>query len=30
VTFSAIDANTFAEQDRAAEHGEIVAELIAA
>jgi KipI family sensor histidine kinase inhibitor len=30
VTFSAIDAKTFAEQDRAAEHGEIVAELIAA
>jgi KipI family sensor histidine kinase inhibitor len=30
VTFAAIDAKTFAEQDRAAEHGEIVAELIAA
>jgi KipI family sensor histidine kinase inhibitor len=30
VTFSAIDARTFAEQDRAAEAGEIVAELIAA
>lgn len=30
VTFSAVDAKTFAEQDRAAEHGEIVAELIAA
>jgi KipI family sensor histidine kinase inhibitor len=29
VTFSAIDAKTFAEQDRAAEKGEIVAELIA-
>ena len=29
VTFSAIDARTFAEQDRAAEAGEIVAELIA-
>src|SRR3954466_8981140 len=29
VTFSAIDAKTFAEQDRAAENGEIVAELIA-
>jgi KipI family sensor histidine kinase inhibitor len=29
VTFSAVDAKTFAEQDRAAEHGEIVAELIA-
>jgi hypothetical protein len=29
VTFSAIDAKTFAEQDRAAEGGEIVAELIA-
>jgi KipI family sensor histidine kinase inhibitor len=29
VTFAAIDAKTFAEQDRAAEHGEIVAELIA-
>ena len=30
VTFSAVDARTFAEQDRAAEAGEIVAELIAA
>jgi KipI family sensor histidine kinase inhibitor len=30
VTFSAIDAKTFAEQDRAAEHGEIVAELMSA
>ena len=30
VTFSVVDAKTFAEQDRAAEHGEIVAELIAA
>ena len=30
VTFTAVDAKTFAEQDRAAEHGEIVAELIAA
>jgi 5-oxoprolinase (ATP-hydrolysing) subunit B len=30
VTFSAVDAKTFAEQDRAAEHGEIIAELIAA
>ena len=30
VTFAAVDARTFAEQDRAAEHGEIVAELIAA
>jgi KipI family sensor histidine kinase inhibitor len=30
VTFSRIDARTFAEQDRAAEAGEIVAELIAA
>ena len=29
VTFSAVDAKTFAEQDRAAEAGEIVAELIA-
>jgi len=29
VTFSAVDAKTFAEQDRAAERGEIVAELIA-
>src|SRR4030081_929891 len=29
VTFMAVDAKTFAEQDRAAEHGEIVAELIA-
>jgi len=30
VTFSAIDAKTFAEQDRAAEYGEIVAELMSA
>jgi KipI family sensor histidine kinase inhibitor len=30
VTFSAVDAKTFAEQDRAAEAGEIVAELMAA
>lgn len=30
VTFSVVDAKTFAEQDRAAERGEIVAELIAA
>ncbi len=30
VTFSPVDAQTFAEQDRAAEAGEIVAELIAA
>jgi KipI family sensor histidine kinase inhibitor len=30
VTFSAVDAKTFLEQDRAAEHGEIVAELMAA
>jgi 5-oxoprolinase (ATP-hydrolysing) subunit B len=30
VTFSAIDARTFAEQDRAAEAGKIIAELIAA
>src|ERR1700684_4097904 len=30
VTFSAVDARTFAEQDRAAEAGEIVAELMAA
>jgi KipI family sensor histidine kinase inhibitor len=30
VTFSPVDAQTFAEQDRAAEGGEIVAELIAA
>jgi 5-oxoprolinase (ATP-hydrolysing) subunit B len=30
VTFSAVDGKTFAEQDRAAEAGEIVAELIAA
>lgn len=30
VTFSIVDAKTFAEQDRAAEAGEIVAELIAA
>jgi KipI family sensor histidine kinase inhibitor len=29
VTFSAVDARTFAEQDRAAENGEIVAELLA-
>ena len=29
VTFSAVDAKTFAEQDRAAEAGEIVAELMA-
>ncbi len=29
VTFSAVDAKTFAQQDRAAENGEIVAELIA-
>jgi 5-oxoprolinase (ATP-hydrolysing) subunit B len=29
VTFSAVDAKTFAEQDRAAEQGEIVAELMA-
>ena len=29
VTFSAVDAKTFAEQDRAAEAGEVVAELIA-
>jgi KipI family sensor histidine kinase inhibitor len=29
VTFSAVDAKTFAEQDRAAESGEIVAELMA-
>jgi KipI family sensor histidine kinase inhibitor len=29
VTFSTVDAKTFAEQDRAAEHGEIIAELIA-
>ena len=29
VTFSAVDANTFVEQDHAAENGEIVAELIA-
>src|ERR1700690_772964 len=29
VTFSTVDAKTFAEQDRAAENGEIVAELIA-
>jgi len=29
VTFSAIDAKTFAELDRAAEHGQIVAELMA-
>jgi KipI family sensor histidine kinase inhibitor len=30
VTFSAVDARTYAEQDRAAEAGEIVAELLAA
>ena len=30
VTFSMVDAKTFSEQDRAAEHGEIVAELMAA
>jgi len=30
VTFYVIDARTFAEQDRAAEHGELVAELMAA
>jgi len=30
VSFAAVDARTFAEQDRAAAHGEIVAELIAA
>ncbi len=30
VTFSVIDAKTFSDQDRAAEHGEIVAELMAA
>jgi KipI family sensor histidine kinase inhibitor len=30
VTFSAVDAKTFAEQDRAAEAGEIVAEMMAA
>jgi KipI family sensor histidine kinase inhibitor len=29
VTFSSVDARTFAEQDRAAEAGEIVAELMA-
>jgi 5-oxoprolinase (ATP-hydrolysing) subunit B len=29
VTFYVIDAKTFAEQDRAAEHGEVIAELIA-
>jgi KipI family sensor histidine kinase inhibitor len=28
VTFATVDAKTFAEQDRAAEHGEIVAELV--
>jgi KipI family sensor histidine kinase inhibitor len=28
VTFAVVDARTFAEQDRAAEHGEIVAELV--
>jgi allophanate hydrolase subunit 1 len=30
VTFFAIDAKTFAEQDRAAERGDIIAELVAA
>jgi KipI family sensor histidine kinase inhibitor len=30
ITFAAVDAKTFAEQDRAAEGGEIIAELIAA
>jgi hypothetical protein len=30
VTFSVVDAKTFSEQDRAAEHGEIVADLMAA
>jgi allophanate hydrolase subunit 1 len=30
VTFSAVDAKTFAEQDRAAEAGEIIAEQITA
>jgi len=29
VTFVPIDAKTFAEQDKAAEHGEIIAELVA-
>jgi allophanate hydrolase subunit 1 len=29
VTFSAVDAKTYAEQDRAAQAGELVAELIA-
>ena len=29
MTFAAVDAKTFAEQDRAAEAGEIIAELIA-
>jgi KipI family sensor histidine kinase inhibitor len=29
VTFAAVDAKTFAEQDRAAEHGDVVAELMA-
>jgi KipI family sensor histidine kinase inhibitor len=29
VRFTAVDAQTFAEQDRAAEHGEIIAELMA-
>jgi hypothetical protein len=29
VTFSPVDSKTFAEQDRAAERGEIVAELMA-
>lgn len=30
VTFYAVDAKTFAEQDRAAEHGELIAEMMAA
>lgn len=30
VTFSVVDAKTFSDQDRAAEHGEIIAELMAA
>jgi allophanate hydrolase subunit 1 len=30
ITFTAVDAKTFAEQDRAAEDGEIIAELVAA
>jgi allophanate hydrolase subunit 1 len=29
VTFSSVDAKTFVEQDRAAERGEIIAELMA-